>query len=285
MTYEDNGYNGDNQIGYLLKSLGLMLVGGVVTAGLLVSFEAWQVGDRFLNALSNLLNAPPPQPKVNVQSVVIQQMRDASELTTAAFTMQAVVPTSQDNTFGGFVFGTTRLLYIAYGEVKAGVDLSQVTPENVRVSGEAIQIQLPPPQILDSKIDVNRSSVYDYSRGMLGLGPDVAPDLQKLAQQEALAKVVDAACQDGILTRASDRAQLVVTQLLNTAGYRQVAVQVQPPAGDACAVGARSQEPGARGQQPGDRRQESEFGGRGQGAVMPGNGRNFQMNSGADIRG
>ncbi|QZZ20857.1 DUF4230 domain-containing protein [Leptothermofonsia sichuanensis E412] len=275
MTYEDDGYNGDNRVDYLFKGLGLMLLGGVVTAGLLVSFEAWQVGDRFLNALSNLLNAPPPQPKVNVQSVVIQQMRDASELTTAAFTMQAVVPTSQDNTFGGFVFGTTRLLYIAYGEVKAGVDLSQVTPENVRVSGEAIQIQLPPPRILDSKIDVNRSSVYDYSRGMLGLGPDVAPELQKLAQQEALTKVIDAACQDGLLTKASDRAQLVVTQLLNTAGYRQVAVQVQPPAGDACAVGARKQEPEFGG---------GSLGGRGQGAVMPGNSSDFQMNGGADIR-
>ncbi|WP_421657587.1 DUF4230 domain-containing protein [Leptothermofonsia sp. ETS-13] len=70
--------------------------------------------------------------------------------------------------------------------------------------------------------------------GILGLGPDVAPELQKLAQQEALKKIVEAACTDGLLTKASDRAQLVVTQLLNTAGYKTVSVEVQPPSADAC---------------------------------------------------
>ncbi len=236
MRHEDDEYYSDRGGGSFLRSLGLMAVGGLMAAGLMASFGVWQTGDRFLNALSNLLNlnAPPPPPRVDVQSMVVQQVREMSELTTAAFTMQAVVPTSQDNSLGGLVIGTTKLLYIAYGEVQAGVDLSQLSNGNVQVTGESIQVQLPPPRILDSKIDVNRSNVYDYNRGILGLGPDVAPELQKLAQQEALKKVVEAACADGLLTRASDRAQLVVTQLLNTAGYKDVSVEVHPPSADAC---------------------------------------------------
>lgn len=224
--------------GYLLRSMGLMLVGGMVAAGVLVSLGVWRMSDRFLNAFGNFFNSSPSTPKVNVQSVVIQQVREASELTTAAFTMQAVVPTSQDNNIGGFVIGTTKLLYIAHGEVKAGVDLSRLTEKNVQTVGDRIQIQLPPARILDSKIDVNRSSVYDYNRGVLGLGPDVAPDLQNLAQQEALKKIVGAACEDGLLNKASDRAKLVVTQLLSTAGYKEVSVEAPAPSPGECSAEA-----------------------------------------------
>ncbi|MGA7935273.1 MAG: DUF4230 domain-containing protein [Kovacikia sp.] len=235
---EQEGGNG----WYFFKSLGLMLTGGAVAAALLVAFGAWRVGDRFLDNFSNLFQVVQPAPKVDVQSVVIQQVRNASELTTAVFTMEAVVPTSQDSSVGGFVLGTTKLLYIAHGQVQAGVDLSKLTSSNVQVAGDRIQIQLPPPEILDSKIDVSRSSVYDYNRGMLGLGPDVAPQLQALAQQEALKKIVSAACNDGLLTKASDRAKLVVSQLLTTAGYKTVTVEVQPPSPEVCPVGEPREE-------------------------------------------
>ncbi|HEY9667514.1 MAG TPA: DUF4230 domain-containing protein, partial [Coleofasciculaceae cyanobacterium] len=115
-----------------------------------------------------------------------------------------------------------------------GVDLKDLKPEDVTIVNDTIQLQLPPPRILDSKIDVNRSSVYDYDRGFLGLGPDTAPQLQTLAQQETLKKISAAACRENLLAQANDRAQLVVEKLLNTAGYKQVEVKTQPPAPGTC---------------------------------------------------
>jgi hypothetical protein len=106
----------------------------------------------------------------------------------------------------------------------------------VQVEGDRMQIQLPPPQLLDRKIDVSRSNVYDYNRGTFGLGPDVAPELQALAQQQALTKIVEAACTDGVLEKANDRAKLVVTQLITTAGYQNVTVVTQPPQAGNCSV-------------------------------------------------
>jgi hypothetical protein len=217
-----------------LKNITLMLAGGLAVAGLMVGLEAVRTGDRLLTTITNLLTNPQPDPAVNVQTVVIQQIRNASELTTAVFTMQAVVPTSQDAVLHGFVVGTTRLLYIAHGEVQAGVDLSQLNSQNIQVSGDRIRLQLPPPRILNSKIDVNRSRVYDYDRGFFSLGPDTAPELQSLAQQEALKKVVQTACTNGILEQARDRANLVVTQLLNGAGYKSVIVESQPVSQEQC---------------------------------------------------
>ncbi|SRR5579883_2035754 len=221
---------------YLFRSLGWMLTGGLTVAGLVVGLSAWRMGDHMLSALHNIFNPAQPAPKVDVQSVVIQRVQGVSELTTAVFTMQAVVPTSQEATFNGLVIGTTKLLYIAYGEVRAGVDLHNLTTANVQVADNSIRVQLPPPQVLDRKIDVNRSTVYDYNRGTLGLGPDVAPQLQALAQQEALKKVVEAACADGLLEKANDRAKLVVNQLLTTTGYQNVTVVTQSPSPNACAV-------------------------------------------------
>lgn len=232
MGYDDR--NASHGKGDFLSSVGWMLAGGMAVAALVVGFKGWQVGDRAVSFIQDLFHPTQPAPKADVQSVVIQQVRGVSELTTAVFTMQAVVPTSQEATFNGFVIGTTKLLYIAHGEVRAGVDLHSLTPANVQVTGNNMQIQLPPPQLLDRKIDVSRSTVYDYSRGTLGLGPDVAPALQALAQKEALTKIVEAACADGVLEKANDRAKLVVTQLLTTAGYQNVTVATQPPLAGNC---------------------------------------------------
>lgn len=221
---------------HFMKTLGLMLTGSVTTLGLLSYFGAWQPGDRLVKALQSVVANPQPAAQADVQSLVIQQVRDASELTTALYSLQAVVPTRRDATLAGVVLGTTRLLYIAQGEVRAGVDLSQLSPQAIQIEGDRVQVQLPSPHILSQSIDVNRSRVYDYNRGFLNLGPDVAPELQSLAQQEALQQVVQAACRDGVLERASDRARLVVTQLLRGAGYTTITVTFPAVAPDACGL-------------------------------------------------
>jgi hypothetical protein len=183
-----------------------------------------------------MLTPAPAELQVDVRSVVVQQLRGASELTTAIFAMEAVVPTRSDRTLAGYVIGSTNLLYIAYGEVRAGVDLSKIAVADVEFEGDtAIQVTLPPPQILDSKLDLTKSNVYDYDRGLLGLGPDNAPDLQEQAQQAALSKIEAAACTEGLLAEANQRAELVVGQLLSSAGFQSVTVVTQPPAQSGCA--------------------------------------------------
>ncbi|MFB8792344.1 MAG: DUF4230 domain-containing protein [Potamolinea sp.] len=218
----------------LLRNLMLMSTGGFALITLLFGVGVFLSGARFFEGLGAMFNVPQPKPQVDVRSLVVSQVRGASELTTAIFTMEAVVPTRQDRTLGGYTLGSTTLLYLAYGEVRAGVDLKSLTPANVQIVNEKIQLQLPPPRILDSKIDVTRSSVYHYDRGFLGLGPDSAPQLQTLAQQETLKKIVTTACNKGVLQQANDRAQLVVEKLLNTAGYKQVEVKVQSPPPGSC---------------------------------------------------
>ncbi|NJN31521.1 MAG: DUF4230 domain-containing protein [Synechococcales cyanobacterium RM1_1_8] len=217
-----------------MRSLTLLSLGGAFTLALILGFGILRAGEGFVSEVQDLFNAPQPEPEIDVRSVVVQQIKAASELSTAVFSMEAVVPSKRDRTLGNLTVGSTTLLYIAYGEVRAGVDLSQLQPSDVTVtatpSGEQLTIQLPPAQILDQKIDISRSQVYDYDRGFLGLGPDSAVELQSLASQAALDRIVTAACQQGILDQAGDRAKLVVQQLMATAG-QSASVEMQPAIG------------------------------------------------------
>ncbi len=229
------------QLGTLLKNLSLMGLSSILLLTFVILADTWRSSTRFVDGIQSLLTVSESEPQVDVRTVVVQQIRGASELTTAFFAMEAVVPTSRDRLLGNYVIGKTTLLYIAYGEVRAGVDLAELAPEDVVVNGDFLELRLPPPRILDSKIDVTRSRVYDYDRGFMGLGPDVAPELQTLAQQETLNKIVATACSEGLLTEASIRAEVAVTQLLNTAGYQNFSVVTQPPALEACPTSSLSE--------------------------------------------
>ncbi|MGH2541149.1 MAG: DUF4230 domain-containing protein [Ardenticatenaceae bacterium] len=211
----------------------LMVMGGVIVLALVLMFGLWWAGDRFAQGINTIFNQPQPTPQVDVRSVVLEQVRGASELTTAIWSGHAIVPASKVRRLLGFDIAETRILYIAVGEVRAGVDLSQIEREDVEVLSDTIRVQLPPPQLIHSSIDVNRSGVYDYDQGFLGLGPD-APELQTLAEQRGLTELLIAACDSGILETANGEAQLVVTQLLSTTGFRQVIVETQPPPASEC---------------------------------------------------
>lgn len=230
----------------LLKGMAGSLSGGMLILGMIVGIGLWRSGAQFIDGIRMALTPPEPEDAVDVRTVVVQQVRGASELTTAVFTMEAVVPTSSTRTLANYEIGRTTLIYIAHGEVRAGVDLGEITAEDVRVSGDTLRVILPAPKILDSKIDVSRSQVYDYNRGFLGLGPDRAPELQDQAQSAALDRVLVAACQEGILQEASDRAELVVSQLLQNTGFAQVEIESRPSANVPCTTaGTRPPSPDA----------------------------------------
>ncbi|MGD1937867.1 MAG: DUF4230 domain-containing protein [Cyanophyceae cyanobacterium] len=200
-----------------IRSIPALLVGGglVLAAVTVNGIGNWtrDIGGWMRENLAVTQSAP----KVDVRSLTINKIRGASELTTMVYSTEAIIPTSRDLQLGQVTVGSTRLLYIAYGEVRAGIDLAAVKKEDVVWDGSTLTVTLPAPKILDSKIDVTRSRVYDYNRGFLGLGPDVAPELITLAQQKALDTVTQSACDRGLMTQAGERAKTVVGQLLGGA--------------------------------------------------------------------
>ena len=197
--------------------------GLVVILGVLLTIE--RASDRFLTTIENILQPQRTQLQIEESALLLKQIQNLQELTTTTYQMETIVPTSADRTWGeDWTIATTKLLYIAKGEVKAGIDLSQLTKDDVEVSNNKITIALPAAEILDSKIDVTNSRVYHYDRGFLNLGPDVAPQLQSLAQQKTLNKIVMNACNEGILKTANEEAQTAISQFLTMTSDRPVEV-------------------------------------------------------------
>lgn len=213
-----------------LKLLAVATTGGAVMLASLAGLAFLRSGSQFMEGVKLAMTPKPPEETVDVRTVVVEQVREVSELTTAVFTMEAVVPAQSDRKLGEYTIGQTNLLYVAYGEVRAGVDLEALERADVITTEEGTQVtlRLPPPKVLDTKIDVERSEVYDYSRGFFNLGPDRAPELQSMAARAAAQKIECAAYRQDILGQANDRAELVVSKLLQSVGFDTVVVETSP---------------------------------------------------------
>ncbi len=219
------------------KYLLYLSVGSSLAIFSLLLWNIWQTSDRFLTTLTSLFNPPSPKVEINDSAVVLEKIQGIQELTTTVHRMETIVPASADRVVGkDWVIGRTKLLYMARGEVKAGIDLGKLEQKDITVSSDKIAIVLPAAEILDSKIDVNASNVYHYDRGFLKLGPDVAPQLQILAQQKTLDKIVDTACNDGILEEADAQAKAAIIEFLTITNQKTIEVKSDNNSSQICQV-------------------------------------------------
>ncbi len=207
-------------------ALALLFVTTAVLCTLLVAVSlVFFKGKAELAKLVPGLGSPQPTASVSTEAVILRSLEDASELTTAVYNMETIVTERLDRKLGPWTVGDTKLLYVAYARVRAGVDLSALSPSDVSVDGGAVTIKLGPPQLLGAEIDVNRSYVYDVDRSLFG---PVDPDLQSRAERYALRQAVDAATDAGLLDEARSRAELVVRSLIEPVVDGPVVVEIAP---------------------------------------------------------
>ena len=156
------------------------------------------------------------------QPAVITQIRELGRLETASYTVEKVLEggVDQGNDLLNLLLGD-RLLFIAHGEVIAGVDLTELRDEDVVVSDDrkSVTLRLPPVRVLTQRLDNDLSRVYDRSQGLLTKGD---PDLESRVRQEAERAVLQAACEGGILEQAALNAQRQVQILLLALEFREI---------------------------------------------------------------
>lgn len=145
---------------------------------------------------------------------VVEQIQTLSDLVTVKYVVEKVVVLDDARWYG-----ENRVLLLAHGIVKAGIDLKRLKPGDVTVSGKSISINLPPPQLTDAYLDDTKSQVIDHTTGLLRT---FDKDLEQDAREEAVLDIRRAAINNGIMDDASQRAQLELALFLNEAGYQQV---------------------------------------------------------------
>ncbi len=153
---------------------------------------------------------------------VVNQIQRLNRLETVSYSVDTVVEGKHTNSvLPDLLFGD-RLLLVVHGQVVAGVDLSQLKPEAVQVSGRSVTIDLPASQIFTTRIDSAKTKVFARTTGLLvQADPNLETDTRTTAEQQILL----AATNDGILDTARANARGSMESLLRGLGFEQVTVR------------------------------------------------------------
>lgn len=145
---------------------------------------------------------------------VVYEVQSLSDLVTVKYVMDKVVVLEDVKWYG-----ENRVLLLAHGVVKAGIDLKRLSPDDVKISGKKISLRLPLPQVTDAYLDDKASQVIDHSTGLLRA---FDKDLEQTARQNAVDDIARAARNGGILAEADKRARLELETFLKHAGFESV---------------------------------------------------------------
>jgi hypothetical protein len=137
--------------------------------------------------------------------------------------MQTVVDLENDpSNIWEQIVGSDKLMLVAEGEVVAGFDLHKVHESDIVVRGTVVKITLPPAEILYSRIDNERTYVYERQTGLL-VKPD--PSLEGRARLLAEEALVDWATQRNIHEKAEDYGRIQIEYLLRSLGFTNIIVE------------------------------------------------------------
>lgn len=174
-----------------------------------------------------------PQPIIEVptSTTVIEKIQTMGKLETVSYTLEKIIRYDQDaNSFWHFLGDHTKL-FVVQGVVTAGVDLSEISKNDITIQGgpdiktASITLTLPASQILNASIDENNSRVYDANSGVYGLlGSQVDSNTVVKILAAAKQSLRSDACQGNILQNASDSAKTQLTSLLTAIGFQHVEV-------------------------------------------------------------
>ena len=206
----------------VLLIIGLLVIAAITGYGIINAVRdaarpITNPGGTVATSVAQIL-PPTPTPLPNGEAVVLS-VRSLARLETAQFTIEKVIIKEEGQGALGALFGD-RVIFVAHGDVIAGVDLGKLAADDVVVlpDGKAF-VNLPAPEIFVTNIDNDKSYVVDRDTGLLTKGN---VDLETEARREAQAEIEAAALEAGIIQQARRNAEAELRRLLALLGYTDV---------------------------------------------------------------
>jgi len=153
-------------------------------------------------------------PKIQNTTTILKQVQTLSDLVTVKYVLEKVVILEDVKWYG-----ENRVLLEAHGIVKAGVDLQQIKPEDVRLTEKKVVLKLPQARIMDAYLDEQKTRVVDRTTGLLRT---FDRDLEQNARRQAVDDLRIAARYNGIYEDAQERAR---SQLANF--FHQLGIEIE----------------------------------------------------------
>ncbi|MBI5386739.1 MAG: DUF4230 domain-containing protein [Verrucomicrobia bacterium] len=156
-------------------------------------------------------------------ATILQRVQALSQLVTVKYVLEKTVVLDDPKYLGGLIpLGENRLILLAHGEVKAGVDLSKLQPGDVSVSGRRIALTLSRAVMTDAYLVEQHTRVLDWKTGLFR---SFDKELEQTARRYALSEITRAARQSGIEEEATERARQQLADFLTAFGFESVEVR------------------------------------------------------------
>jgi Protein of unknown function (DUF4230) len=156
---------------------------------------------------------------------VVQRIQRLSRLETVVYSLDTIVEGSRSSAVLPDLLAGDRILLVVHGQSIAGIDLSQLKPEDVRITQaddtRSIKVTLPPSQLFITTLDNQHTRVYARSTGIL---VPVDQNLESETRAKAEQQLQQTALGDGILDAASKNARATIATLLYSLGFQKVEV-------------------------------------------------------------
>ena len=157
--------------------------------------------------------------------VIVSKIRSLGELTTACYYDEMVLTRTKQNAFSSTPLGSLaeglgkdvddHLVLIAKGTVRAGLDLMDMTEQDLRFVGDTAYIRLPAPQYLDVIVNPSDFEVFAET------GKWTHEEITGL-QETARTRLLMGADHYGLKSKAYAGAMDAVTELLAASGYTHI---------------------------------------------------------------
>ena len=164
-------------------------------------------------------------------STILLNMEQEFDVITVSSEFEKVVTAERNQEVLWGALGET-MVFVANGTVAAGIDLSQMTPDDIQVLDPVtVQIHLPPAQIFTEYSGLNneKSRVVDRDTGLLTRAdPQLETQVRQIAEQE----IIEVAQGSNLLQEADENAEKEIRQLLKGLGFINIEFwdETPPPA-------------------------------------------------------
>ena len=149
---------------------------------------------------------------------IVHEVRSLARLETIKFSLEKIITAETRQGFFEWLVGD-QLIFVAHGEVIAGIDLNKLDPEDLEVRGDVLYVRLPEAEIFVTALDNEQSYVFDRDTGIFTHGE---VNLETEARRAAEREIEKSALEDGILEIADQNAKNFLERLFRDLGYPEV---------------------------------------------------------------
>jgi len=197
----------------------VIVLAGMFAYGLVSTYTQEVVSNDPLVSLVKSITAPATPVILPDPTTIVREVNQLARLETASFSGEKVIKSERNTDQLWGIFGES-LVFVAHGEVIAGIDLQAMEDGDIQVvDPTTVMVHLPDAEIFVATLDNQQSYVVDRD---IGLFTGADPELETQVRQAGETAVLEAALEFGILQTADENAQDYMENFLHGLGFETV---------------------------------------------------------------